>query len=405
MPSFAYKAINEEGEKISGVMEAQSVEAVQNLLMANGSVPVAIRRTKKGERQRRVGFLAQLAGVKLPDLLIFTKQINTLIRAGLPITRALDVLKEQTENPVLQKTIGDINEDINKGDTLSSAFARHPKIFSSLYCNLVNAGEISGSLPNVLERTGFILEHEHKVREDVRSALAYPKIVVTALCGAFFFLLTFVIPKFVQVFKGAGLELPIPTKICIALYTMIATYWYLLLGGSAAVFFMVRFYLRTPQGTLAKDSFLLKLPIVGHLFVKSAMSRFAYILSILMASGVSILDSINIISETIGNRAITREFEQIKHYMQEGSGIASPLKKAKFFPPMVVNMIAIGEESGSLEAMLREIARHYDEEVEYSVKNLSEAIGPILIVALTVVVGFFALAIFLPMWDLTKMVR
>ncbi|MEW6428608.1 MAG: type II secretion system F family protein [Thermodesulfobacteriota bacterium] len=406
MPHFSYKAVAGDGKKISGTMEADTAAVVQNILAQQGLIPVAVNRAGGGEdKGAKPGLLARLSGVKLPELLMFTKQINTLLRAGLSITRALEVLDKQSENPLLKHAIGRISENINQGASISGAFGKHPSIFSPLYCNLINAGELSGALNKVLERLSYILEHEHKVREDIKSALAYPKMVLIALGGAFFFLLTFVIPKFVSVFESAKLELPLPTKICITLYALLSNYWPVLLGGAVGLVVALKMFFKTENGAYLLDRFLLRLPIVGPLFVKTAMSRFASILSILLASGVSILDAFGVISETIGNAAITKEFNIIREHMKEGHGISKPLRKSKFFPPMVVNMIAIGEESGSLEEMLHEIARHYDEEVEYAVKNLSEAIGPILIVGLTAVVGFFALAIFLPMWDLTKMVK
>jgi type IV pilus assembly protein PilC len=251
----------------------------------------------------------------------------------------------------------------------------------------------------------YILEHEYKVKRDIKSALAYPKMVLFVLFGAFFFLLTFVIPKFISVFQKAGLDLPIPTQICLSMYNGIQQYWPLLLGFVLAGFFSVKLYFSTSQGAVARDRALIFFPIVGPLFIKSAMSRFASILTILLSSGVTVLTSFDILSETIGNAAISKEFAGLSKQMEEGRGISEPLRNARYFPPMVVNMIAIGEEAGSLEEMLSDIARHYDEEVEYAVAGLAEAIGPIMIVLLTVVVGFFALAIFLPMWDLTKMVK
>ncbi len=407
MPIFEYKAITPDGKPLQGTMEADSAAAVQQIIAQQGNIPTEVKKKvgKGREAGAGGGLLASFQRVKLPDLLMFTKQVNTLLRAGLSITRTLEVLEKQTENPALRHVIVEINEEINRGSTLATAFGNHPKVFSNLYCNMIAAGEISGSLPAILDRLTFILEHEHKVKEDVKSALTYPKMVLIALGGAFFFLLTFVIPKFVRVFESANIELPLPTKICILLYESISRGWPVLLGGAAALFIGLRLVLRTPAGTLAKDRFLLRLPIIGPLFIKTAMSRFASILAILLASGISIIEALNVISEAIGNAAITAEFNRIKHYMQEGHGIAAPLKESKFFPPMVINMVAIGEESGSLEEMLREIARHYDDEVDHAVKNLSEAIAPILIVGLTGVVGFFALAIFLPMWDLTQMVH
>ncbi len=405
MPQFAYKAISPEGKSISGTLEADSAEAAQMLIAHQGNIPTEVKKVAAKNTADGLSFFAGLQRVKLPDLLMFTKQVNTLLRAGLPITRTLEVLKEQTESPVLRQAIVQINEDVNRGESLAKAFAKHPRIFSPLYCNMIAAGEISGSLPEILERLTFIIEHEHKVKEDVKSALTYPKMVILALGGAFFFLLTFVIPKFVTIFEKADLELPLPTKICLLLYNLLAHQWPWLLAGLTLVTLLLGLALRSETGRLVRDRLLLRLPIVGPLFLKTAMSRFSSILAILLASGIPIIEAINVISEAIGNAAITAEFNRIKHHMEEGHGIAAPLRESMFFPPMVVNMIAIGEESGSLEEMLREVARHYDDEVEHAIKNLSEAIAPILIAGLTGVVGFFALAIFLPMWNLTQMAQ
>ena len=403
---FSYSAINDEGKEIQGVLDATSPKAAQNILLEQGYLPAKISKIKADDAAGPSVSILQIgARVKVTDVLLFTKQLNTMLRAGISITNSLEVIKEQSENPLLKKTLVTISREISEGSTLTGAFRKHPKVFPPLYCSLLHAGESSGSLSEVLDRVAYILEHENRVREDVKAALAYPKIVVLALAIAFFVLLTGVIPKFVGVFNSAGLELPLPTKVCIWMYEALKAYWYLLLGGVISLIFLLRMYFQTSFGALHRDKTLLKIPIIGPLFIKTAMSRFASILSILMASGVNILESLKIISDTIGNAAITYEFNKIKNHMEEGRGIARPLRLAKHFPPMVVNMIAIGEESGSLETMLQEIAKHYDEEVEYAVKGLSEAIGPILIVGLTVVVGFFALAIFLPMWDLTKMVK
>lgn len=404
MPKFAYKAIDERGANTSGVIEAASPDAAKHLLISQGNIPISVSLEKSSSKSGSGG-LHLGARVKLQDLLLFTKQMRTMMRAGISVTRTFEVLQEQSENQFLKQTLKTMLEDIKEGSSLFMAFKKHPKIFPDLYCSLISAGELSGSLSDILERACYLMEHEQKVREDVKAALAYPKMVLMALSGAFFFLLTFVIPKFVSVFSKAGLDLPLPTKICLWLYSSLSTYWHILLGLAIALFFGLRAFFKTPAGALLRDGMLLRLPIIGHLFIKTAMSRFASILSILMASGVAILESIRIISETIGNAAITREFSRLKDQMEEGRGIALPLRTAKYFPPMVINMITIGEESGTLEEMLNEVARHYDEEVQYATKGLSEAIAPILIVGLTAVVGFFALAIFLPMWDLTKMAK
>lgn len=230
-------------------------------------------------------------------------------------------------------------------------------------------------------------------------------IVIVFLAIAFFILLTFVVPKFVGLFKRAGIDLPLPTKICMGLYYALADYWFVLLGGTLLLIGALVFYLRTEQGKFVRDTLFMELPIIGPLFVKAAMSRFASIFAILQKSGVGVLESMKILSITIGNHAISREFEQINERLEEGRGIAVPLHSAKYFTPIVINMIAIGEESGNLDEMLSDISEHYDVELEYAMKKISDSIAPILTVGLAFVVGFFALSIFLPMWDLTKMVK
>jgi len=228
-------------------------------------------------------------------------------------------------------------------------------------------------------------------------------IVVIALSFAFVILLTFVVPKFVALFSKSGLTLPLPTQIAVLLHAFLVNYWYLILGFLVIIIFALAVYFKTPQGKFVRDSIFLEIPIIGKVFKKAALSRFASIFAILQTSGVPVMQSLSILSETIGNEAIARAFENLRERIEEGAGISAPLKSSKYFTPMVVDMIAIGEESGNLDEMLREISKHYDDEVEYAVKGMSDAIGPILIVGLAAVVGFFALAIFMPMWDLTKL--
>jgi type IV pilus assembly protein PilC len=270
---------------------------------------------------------------------------------------------------------------------------------------MIKAGEASGALPEVLERLIYIIDHEHQVKSDIKSAMTYPIIVVVFLFTAFLVLITQVIPKFASIFKNAGLTLPLPTQICIFIYEFLSNYWYLVIGSVVLIGVFLFYYLKTQQGKFVRDSLLMRLPLLGPLFVKSAVSRFASIFSILQSSGVDVLDSMDILSGTIGNTAIGSELDGIKDSLAEGRGIAGPLGQAKYFTPMLINMVAIGEESGNLENMLRDVAEHYDTEVEYTMKKISEAIGPLLTVGLAAVVGFFALAIFLPMWDLTLMAK
>ncbi len=406
MTTYTYKSINETGATVSGEIEADSREMAGSILEARGYLPTQIN--EKGGETTGYSFYRLkeiLTPVKPTELIIFTKQFKTMIRAGVGIVKLLKILEKQAENIKLKRVTQTMIDDITKGSSLSDAFQKHPSVFSPLYCGMVQAGESSGALPTVLDRLTYIINHEHKIRADIKVALQYPIIVVFFLCVAFFVLLTFVIPKFVKIFLSAGLNLPLPTKICLFLYQFLSAYWHLMLGVTFGVGVGLYFYLRTEQGKYVRDLTLLRIPILGELFIKAAMSRFASIFAILQSSGVSVLEAMRILATTVGNTAISREFQQIGEKLEEGQGIAAPLEKAKFFTPIVINMVAIGEESGKLDEMLMEIAEHYDVEVEYATKKLSDSIGPLLTVGLAAVVGFFALAIFLPMWDLIGIVK
>lgn len=404
MSLYSYQAINENGSTTSGSLEADSVATAENLLVAKGQIPTRVRLTRS-QSDYWAMLREKMGSVKPYELIMFTKQFRSMLHAGVPILRLLQVLEMQTANRTLRLVIAGMAVDIRQGTTLSEAIEKHPAIFSSLYCNMVRAGEMSGSLPEVLARLVYIIEHEEKVRSDIKAALQYPKIVIIALGAAFFVLLTFVIPKFADVFAKAGIGLPLPTRLAVLLYQMLANYWYIILAVIFGGFYITHAYLKTPAGKLLKDGLLLKMPLFGPLFNKAAMSRFASIFAILNSSGVPVMTALSILSATIGNTAISKDFDAVRGQMAEGKGIAGPLGSARHFPPMVVDMVAIGEETGNMDEMMRELTKHYDEEVSSAVKSLSEAIGPILLVGLAAVVGFFALAIFLPMWDMTKMVK
>lgn len=406
MPKFAYQAINESGNTVSSVIEADSLEMVTSILTERGLIPSKVKEEGKNSQGATWASIKErLTPVKTKDLILFTKQLRTMLKAGVPILTLLQVLENQTENIRLKKIVSYIALDIKEGSTIYDAFRKHHTVFSLLYCSMIRAGESSGALPSIIDRMIYILEHEHKIKSDIKSALQYPAIVLIFLGIAFFVLLTFVIPKFVGIFLRAGLNLPLPTKICLLMHHALVTYWFLILGAAIGGIVFLIYYFRTDQGRYVRDSLFIKIPVIGPLFLKAAMSRFASIFAILHTSGVPVLHSLTILSGTIGNAAISREFEQIREKIEAGRGISGPLKSARYFTPMVINMVAIGEESGRLDEMLRDISAHYDDEVDYAMKRLSEAIGPILTVGLAAVVGFFALAIFLPMWDLTKMVK
>ena len=406
MANYTYSAINENGKTVSDSIEAETEEMVHSILSSRNLIPTSI--VLKEKRDINISSLMSLGfgkTIKVSDLILFTKQFRSMMQAGVPIIRLMQVLENQTQDKTLKKVVSEISQDIKDGLTLNAAMKKHPSIFSPLYLNMISAGEISGSVPEILGRLIDIIEHEAKIKADIKSALQYPMIVVIALGIAFFVLLTFVIPKFVTIFTNAKIDLPLPTKIAMLMYQGLANYWYILIIGVVFTIIGLRLYIKTEAGRYQLDVFLLKMPLFGPLFQKAAMSRFASIFAIMQASGVPVMKTMEVVSDTIGNSAISREFKLVSERIQEGQGISGPLRQAKFFTPMVVDMVAIGEESGNIEDMMRQVSMHYDDEVNYAVKGLSDAIGPILIVGLAAVVGFFALAIFLPMWDLTKMVK
>ena len=406
MPKYSYKAINERGSVISGTIDADSTDDAKSIIAENNLIPTKVQLQRSIESSAYwERFINWARPVRMPDLIMFTKQFKTLIRAGIPMVQLLQSLESQTEDPRLKKIILAINHDVSQGSSLHDAFGRHSNVFSNLYISMVRAGESSGALPEVLERLIYLMEHEYKIRTDIRSALQYPAFVLAFLCIAFFVLLTYVIPKFSVIFARSGMELPLLTRICIDVYNFFLNYWFLIgalvIIGTASVIY----YIRTDKGRLFKDRTLLAMPIFGTLFQKAAMARFASIFSILQSSGVGVLESIGILIGTIHNSAIGQEFERLTERLEEGRGIAEPLRQSNYFTPIVVNMTAIGEETGNLEEMMNDIAAHYDWELEHAVKRFNESLGPILILGMAAVIGFFALAIYLPMWDLSQVVK
>lgn len=405
MPVFSYKAMTGEGAKVSGTLEAESLDLAYEKVLGLGYLPSSVRaggRLKTRTENEAGGLAMSLSRVKAQDVILFTKQLRTMLNAGIPVLQSMQTLLAQIENPKLKAAVEGIAQDLTGGMSLYRAFGRHKKIFTPLYCNMLRAGEISGTLIQVLDRLIYIIEHEHKVRKDIKSALTYPVIVVVALVAAFVVLITFVLPNFIKLFKEQGVALPWPTQVCVRIHEIFSGYWPVIAAGSAGLMIGLWYWSHTERGRLFLDSLLLRLPILGPVFVKAAMSRFGSIFAILQSSGITVLESVDIISGTIGNAAVSKQFEGVRELLEQGRGLAYPLKKAKYFTPMLVTMVAIGEESGQLEEMLKEVARHYDYEVEYAVSKMSELLGPVLVACLAGVVGFFALAVMLPMLDLMQ---
>lgn len=404
MSTYRYEAVNDGGKTVAGVIEAESMDHANDLLGARGLTPISMRdetAAAAGPRWQKIALLFN--AVHPEELILYTKQLSTMLKAGIPILRVVDILENQSENPRLKDISRQIGLDVRSGTTFSRSLRRHPDVFSELYCSMVQAGEASGALPQILQRLIYIITHEYQVKTEIRSVLQYPLIVLVSLVAAFVGLITFVIPQFAKVYAKVKVELPFPTRVCLVLSKLFNEQWPALLLGLVVAVLAVFLILRTAPGRYGWDRLKLHVPLIGPLLLKSALSRFASIFSILQASGVGILDALKILSGTIGNAAISRELEGVQVHLEQGHGVARPLMAAKYFTPMLINMVAVGEEAGNLDEMLREVSLHYDSEVEYATRRLTTAMGPVLIVAMAFLVGFFALAVYMPMWDLAKL--
>ena len=334
MPTFHYQAISETGAASKGEIEAESVDAASTALAARGLIPTQVRSAHGASSAQQPSALSNFfSPVKTTELILFTKQFKTLIRSGVPMLTILQVLEEQTENKRLQKILATVHQSIRDGANLYDAFRRHPQVFSPLYCSMLKAGESAGALPEILDRLVYVLEHEHKVKSDIKSAMTYPIIVISFLGVAFFVLLIGVIPRFVTIFQNAKLTLPLPTQICLLLYKMIVQYWFVVAAVLIVAGVALYFYVRTEQGRFVRDTLLLRLPLLGTLFQKAAISRFAGIFSILQSSGVDILDAMDILSGTIGNEAISRQLRDMKDRLKEGRGISGPAAAGQVLHP------------------------------------------------------------------------
>ncbi len=404
MPSFKYKARSESGKSVSGTLEASSREMVMSHLDEMGYTPISVSREAAGAKEGG-GLFARFEKVKDKDLVMMTRQLHSLIRAGIPILTALTILEKQTESLPLKKVLSSVAELISGGASLSEALGRFPRVFSDLYVNTILAGETGGSLPEVLDRLASLLEAEQETKKAVKSAVRYPIIALVVMAAAFFILNVMVVPQFADIYRRIGVDLPLPTRVMMASSNFINTYYYLILAGLAAGFIGLVRFKRTRYGHFQIDKLKLQLPIFGPLFTKLAMFRFTKMLATLERSGVPILKIIEIVSSTVGNDLIGKELLGLRDEVRDGEGISSSLLKRPLFPPMVGSMLSVGEETGQLDEMAESIAYYYDQEIKYTVATLTDLIEPLLTVVIAVGVLGFALAIFLPMWDMISVIR
>ena len=402
--SFAYKVRTKEGRVLEGKMEAAGEGAVASRLRQQGMTPIQI--TKDSKASMKMEIRIREPKVKLKDLAIFSRQFATMINAGLSLLRTLNILSEQTENPTLAKTVGLLRDDIERGSSLSAAMSKYPKVFSKLFVSMVKAGETGGQLDVVLNRVADGLEADYKLRQKVKSAMTYPVVVAVIAGGLVVVMLLFVVPTFAGMFDDLGGELPLPTKILLAISQQ-AKFLVPIGFVLSIVGFIAHKKMKASSANyrLRFDTVLLKVPVFGDLFSKVALSRFARTLALLLRAGVPVLQALDIVADSTGNEVLARASLDVKESVRSGESMASPLENHKVFPPMVVQMISVGEDTGAIDAMLDKISDFYDQEVEATTEALTSLIEPIMIAVLGGIVGAMVIALYMPMFAIFDLIE
>jgi type IV pilus assembly protein PilC len=399
MPTFTYSARSPGGDLTSGQIDLPSREEVIGHLRRQRLIPVAV---KAKPREIEISFGS---GVKTREVVIFTRQFATMINSGLPLVQSLTILAEQTENKRFQRIITAVLNDIQAGQTLAESMKRHPAVFTDLYVNMVAAGEAGGILDTILNRLATFLEKNDALVRKIKGAMTYPAVMLLVVIGATTILLWKVVPVFASIFEDAGMALPMPTLVVLMISEFLQSYIHFVFLGILAVAFAIRQFYRTSGGQLAIDRLLLRFPVLGPLIRKSAVSRFTRTLGTLVSSGVSILEGLEITARTAGNRVVHDAVMRSRASIAGGATISEPLKQSGVFPPMVVQMINVGEQTGGLDEMLSKIADFYDDEVDAAVSALTSILEPIMIVVMGVVIGGMVVAMYLPMFDLIQTVQ
>jgi MSHA biogenesis protein MshG len=404
MPSYAYKGRDSGGKLVEGVVDGADSGAVVDLLRGQGLTPVAITPAPSGAAKKSFDWNFRLTRPRVGhiDLLLFSRQMYTLLKSGVPILRALSGLQDAAINPEMKRVIGEIRESLEGGRDLSQALSRHPRVFSPFYLSMVRVGEATGLLEEIFLRLFEHLEFERYMREQVKSALRYPSFVVLAMAVAIVVVNIFVIPAFAKVFAGFGAQLPLMTRILLNFSEFMLDSWPLLLAAATGGALAFRAWVRTTGGRYAWDRLSLRFPIAGKILHKAALSRFARSFSLAIRSGVPLMQALSNSAQTVDNSFVARRIERMRDNVERGESLLRAAISSEIFTPIVLQMVAVGEESGAVDEMMDEIGDMYRQEVEYELKTLSQQIEPILIVLLGVMVLILALGIFLPMWDLGK---
>ncbi len=395
MPNYAWKGRTRAGKAQEGVLVAENKDAAIAMLRKQQITVTAVTEKGKEFALPKMG-----GGISQKEIAVFTRQFSVMIDAGLPLVQCLEILGSQQENRVFQKILFEVRQDIEAGATLADSLRKHPKAFDDLYCNMVAAGETGGILDTILQRLSQYIEKIVKLRGAVRSAMVYPVAVIVIAIGVVWVILWKVIPTFATLFAGLGAQLPLPTRITIALSKFIGAWWWMCFLTIGAAAFVVNRYYKTYKGRRQIDAILLKLPVLGNVLRKIAVARFCRTLGTLVSSGVPIMEALEITAKTAGNSVVEDAIMETRKSIEQGKTISEPLKATSVFPSMVVQMVAVGEQTGALETMLNKIADFYEDEVDEATANLLALLEPIMICFLGVVIGGIVISMYMPMFDL-----
>jgi type IV pilus assembly protein PilC len=402
--TYAYKVRDRQGRMIGGTLEADSQGAVVTRLRQMGYAPISIEAEKRASLKMEIS-LPGGGRVKPKDLAVFSRQFATMINSGLSLLRALTILADQTANKRLAQVVGEVRAEVEKGTALSVAFAQHPKVFNRLYVSMIRSGEVGGFLDQVLLRVAETLEREVALRSKIKSAMTYPVVVFAMVLLIVSAMLVFIVPMFKTLYASLGGQLPLPTRILVGVSDVVKKGFPFVIVGIVLFSFGFRRWLSTPSGRYRMDAFKLKAPVFGPLFHKTALSRFSRTLATLLRSGVPILQALEIVSDTVNNGVMRKAVKDVQDSVREGESLAVPLAKHAVFPAMVVQMLAVGEETGALDTMLSKVADFYDQEVEAAVEALTSLIEPILIAFMGGAVGSMVIALYMPMFNIINLIK
>ena len=402
---YSYKAKKNSGEVVQGYIEAENRRLVIGKLQKMQFFPISVVEESGGKGLQAEFSLNSLRRVGLKDITTFSRQLSDLLKSGLPLAKALEVLTKQTSNPKLLSILRTICSDVQGGSTFADALKRHPKVFSDLYCSMVHAGEISGGLDAVMERLSNFLESEQETRSKFITAMTYPAFMVLVCVAVVIVLFTFVVPKFQSMFEESGAILPISTQFLMGVSRFVQLWWWVILGGFVALILLFRHYIHTEAGRIQWDEFKLQIPLIGDLVKKREVSKFARTLGTLLANGVNILRALEITEEVVSNKIIAKNIREMAGNIKEGERLSDRMAQSPYFPPLAVNMVAVGEETGDLERTLNRVAQSYENETERAMKTVTTLLEPMMIVVMAVIVGFIVFAMIMPIFQISQSIQ